>query len=43
MIARDLQHYQTLYREKLLALPHITDLEALMHIARVKFDETLPL
>ncbi|QFT63338.1 Lrp/AsnC family transcriptional regulator [Roseivivax halotolerans] len=43
VIARDLAHYQTLYREKLLALPHITDLEALMHIARVKHDETLPL
>lgn len=43
VIARDLAHYQALYREKLLALPHITDLEALMHIARVKYDETLPL
>ncbi|MHA6324022.1 Lrp/AsnC family transcriptional regulator [Roseivivax sp. CAU 1753] len=43
VIARDLAHYQILYREKLLALPHITDLEALMHIARVKHDESLPL
>ncbi|QFS83271.1 Leucine-responsive regulatory protein [Roseivivax sp. THAF40] len=43
VIARDLAHYQLLYREKLLALPHITDLEALMHIARVKYDESLPL
>ncbi|SIS79222.1 transcriptional regulator, AsnC family [Roseivivax lentus] len=43
VIARDLAHYQRLYREKLLALPHITDLEALMHIARVKYDESLPL
>ncbi|MCE0504906.1 MULTISPECIES: Lrp/AsnC family transcriptional regulator [unclassified Roseivivax] len=43
VIARDLAHYQQLYRERLLALPHITDLEALMHVARVKYDETLPL
>ncbi|ETW13349.1 AsnC family transcriptional regulator [Roseivivax marinus] len=42
VIARDLAHYQELYREKLLALPHMTDLEALMHIARLKGDETLP-
>lgn len=43
VIARDLAHYQTLYRDKLLALPHMTDLEALMHVARLKSDETLPL
>ncbi|ETX16657.1 AsnC family transcriptional regulator [Roseivivax halodurans JCM 10272] len=43
IIARDLAHYQSLYREKLLALPHMTDLEALMHVARLKSDETLPL
>ncbi|WP_439523109.1 Lrp/AsnC family transcriptional regulator [Marivita sp.] len=43
VIARDMPHYQQVYRNKLLTLPHIADIEALMHIARVKFDETLPL
>ncbi len=43
VIARDMGHYQQLYRERLLTLPHIADIEALMHVARVKGQETLPL
>ena len=43
LIARDLEHYQALYRDRILTLPHITDLEALMHVARIKTDETVPL
>ena len=43
VIARDLAHYQQLYRDRILTLPHIADIEALMHIARVKSDESLPL
>ena len=43
VIARDMRHYQQIYREKVLTLPHITDIEALMHVARLKTDETLPL
>ena len=43
VIARDMGHYQQLYRERLLTLPHISDVEALMHVARVKGQETLPL
>ena len=43
VIARDLAHYQVLYREKLLTLPHIADIEALMHVSLVKSDETVPL
>ena len=43
LIARDLVHYQQLYRERILTLPHIADLEALMHVARIKTDETVPL
>lgn len=43
IIARDLAHYQALYRDRILELPHIADIEALMHIARVKTDEALPL
>lgn len=43
VIARDLGHYQALYRDRILTLPHISDIEPLMHIARVKSDEALPL
>lgn len=43
VIARDLAHYQAIYRDRILTLPHIADIEALMHIARVKTDETLPI
>ncbi|MBB95098.1 MAG: AsnC family transcriptional regulator [Rhodobacteraceae bacterium] len=43
VIARDLAHYQVLYRDRILTLPHIADIETLMHIARVKSDEALPL
>ena len=43
VIARDMAHYQEVYRDKVLTLPHISDIEALMHVSRVKFDETLPL
>ncbi len=42
VIARDMPHYQQLYRDRILTLPHIADIEALMHIARVKTDEVLP-
>lgn len=42
VIARDIAHYQRLYRERILTLPHIADIEALMHIARLKSDEALP-
>ncbi|MBT9385559.1 Lrp/AsnC family transcriptional regulator [Pseudooceanicola sp. CBS1P-1] len=43
LIARDLAHYQQIYRERILHLPHVTDLDALMHIARIKYDESLPI
>ncbi len=43
VIARDMAHYQQLYRDHLLTLPHIADIEALMHVARVKDAKTLPL
>ncbi len=42
VIAKDMNHYQQLYRDRILTLPHIADIEALMHIARVKRDEVLP-
>jgi len=43
VIARDIGHYQQIYRERLLPLPHISDIESLVHIARLKTDEALPL
>ena len=43
VIARDMGHYQKIYRDRILTLPHIADLEALMHVARIKSDESLPL
>ena len=43
VIARDMAHYQEIYRSQILALPHIADIEGLMHVARIKTDEVLPL
>lgn len=43
VIARDMAHYQEIYRSAILTLPHITDIEALMHVARIKTNEVLPL
>jgi Lrp/AsnC family transcriptional regulator len=43
VIARDMPHYQGIYRDQILGLPHIADIEALMHVARIKSDESLPL
>jgi Lrp/AsnC family transcriptional regulator len=43
VIAKDMGHYQQLYRERILTLPHIADLEALMHVATIKSTETLPI
>ena len=43
LIARDLPDYQRIYRDAVLPLPHIADIEALMTVASVKSDESLPL
>ncbi|MEM9636283.1 MAG: Lrp/AsnC family transcriptional regulator [Pseudomonadota bacterium] len=43
IIARDMAHYQHIYRQHVLILPHIADIEALMQIARIKGEEALPL
>ena len=42
VIARDMAHYQHIYRTRLLTLPHIADIEALMQVALIKSDEVLP-
>ena len=43
IIARDMAHYQDIYRQRVLTLPHIADIEALMQIARIKAEDSLPL
>lgn len=41
--ARDLAHYQEIYKTRILELPHISDIEALMLISEVKSTEALPI
>jgi Lrp/AsnC family transcriptional regulator len=43
VIARDMAHYQEVYRRRILALPHISEVEALMLIATIKDSEGVPL
>ena len=43
VIARDMAQYQEIYRARILALPHIAEVEALMLIATIKESEGLPL
>ena len=43
VIARDMRHYQEIYRTQILTLPHIADIEALMHVATIKTDEAVPI
>jgi Lrp/AsnC family transcriptional regulator len=43
LIAKDLPDYQRIYRDQILTLPHIADIEALMTVATVKQNEALPL
>lgn len=42
VIARDMPHYQQVYRTRILTLPHISDIEALMLIATLKNESALP-
>jgi Lrp/AsnC family transcriptional regulator len=36
-------HYQQIYRDRILTLPHIADIEALMQVATIKHQQTVPL
>lgn len=42
VIARDMAQYQEIYRSRILLLPHIAELEALMLVATIKDDGALP-
>ncbi len=43
VLARDLAHYQEIYRDRILALPHIAEIEALMLVSELKSSERLPI
>lgn len=43
IIARDMSDYRRLYQDEILNLPHIAELEALMHVTTLKISEELPL
>ncbi len=43
LVARTMAHYQEIYRARILGLPHISDIEALMLISTIKSSESLPL
>jgi len=43
IIARDMGHYQEIYRDRILTLPHIADIEALMLVSTIKDSASLPL
>jgi Lrp/AsnC family transcriptional regulator len=43
VIARDMAHYQEIYRDRILTLPHIADIESLMLVSTIKSSESLPL
>ncbi len=43
LIAHDMNNYRDLYRNRILKLPHIADIEALMQVAVVQKNYGLPL
>lgn len=43
VLARDMAHWQQVYRERILTLPHIAELDALMLVATIKDSEELAL
>lgn len=43
VIARDMAHWQQLYRDSILTLPHVADSDALMLVSTIKDVQELPL
>ncbi|MDI3335217.1 Lrp/AsnC family transcriptional regulator [Defluviimonas aestuarii] len=43
VIARDMGHYQEVYRDRILTLPHIADIESLMLVSTIKETRSLAL
>ena len=43
VIARDMAHWQQVYRDSILTLPHVSDSDALMLVSTIKDVQELPL
>jgi len=43
VIARDMAHYQEVYRRQILTLPHMADIEALMSVSTIQARDALPI
>lgn len=43
VLARDLNHYQEIYRGRILGLPHVAEIDALMLVSELKNSDRLPL
>ena len=43
VLAQDMEHYRRLYHDRILALPHIADIEALMDVSRVTTRQVPPI
>ena len=43
VLARDMEDYRRVYHDRILTLPHIADVEALMDVARVKTGQAPPI
>ncbi|WP_374301775.1 Lrp/AsnC family transcriptional regulator [Paracoccus sp. (in: a-proteobacteria)] len=43
VIARDMAHWQQIYRDRILTLPHVSDSDALMLVSTIKDSAELPL
>ena len=43
VVARDMADYQQVYRDRILTLHHIAEVEALMHVARIKTNAGVPI
>ena len=43
VIARDMAHWQQVYRDSILTLPHVSDSDALMLVSTIKHVQELPL
>lgn len=43
VVARDMAHWQDLYRRRILTLPHIAEIEALVDVGRIKTGGPLPI
>lgn len=43
VVAHDMAHWQQIYRDRILPLPHVTDIEPLMLVSTIKDRSELPL